>query len=195
MKGEDTYSDEQLLILLREGQYHAFTEIFNRYWKLLLDVAYRRLKTKEAAEEVVQEVFVSLYLRREQLQPASTLEAYLKTALKYKVIDAYRRQQLYYKHLEGMISASMVHYPDPEETQAAKDLWKEALRTAEILPQKCQEVFVLSRVEQLSHQEIAERLHISVATVKSHLNKALKVIRERLGPHAELILVIFFCMN
>ena len=90
-----TYNEEQLIEFLRSGDHAAFTEIYNRYWEKLANAAYQRLHSREDAEEVVQEVFVNLYSRRKELSPKSTIEAYLKTALKFKVIDAFNLSEVY----------------------------------------------------------------------------------------------------
>lgn len=87
MKTNEKFSDADLIAQLRLGDENAFTEIYRRYWEVLLNTAYQRLRSKEDAEEVVQEIFVNLYFRRNEIDPKSTLEAYLKTALKFKVID------------------------------------------------------------------------------------------------------------
>lgn len=191
-----TYSDEQLIELLRLGDQVAFTEIFNRYWGDLLDIAYQRLKSREASEEVVQEIFLNLYVRSERVAPKSTLRAYLKSALKYKVIDAYRAQQMYYKHLDRMVEEIQVDVIRPNQVLEMKEFRRRVRRIAEKLPEKCREAFVLSRFDELSHQEIASRMGISVVTVKSHLNKALKIVREELGGNrVEFLAVCFFMFS
>lgn len=180
MSAYHDYTEDQLITFLRMGDHAAFTEIYNRYWEVLCDVAYQRLQSREDAEEVVQAVFVSLYVRRESLNPKSTLEIYLKAALKYKVIDAYRSQQLYYRHLDRLIEDHQLVLPTPDKQVEMKELEHQVLLAAHKLPYKCREVFIMSRFEHLSHQEIAERMGISISTIKKHIHKALSILRGNL---------------
>ena len=171
-------SDVELIAFLRTGDHAAFTEIYNRYWEILADAAYQRLRSREDAEEVVQEVFVNLYIRREEISPKSALVAYLKTALKYKVIDAYRAQQLHYGHINNLIQEAIVSPVAADDQMDIKELQRRVREAAGKLPEKCREVFMMSRFEQLSHQEIADRSGISISTVKKHLHKAMQILRK-----------------
>nr|WP_199077771.1 RNA polymerase sigma-70 factor [Pedobacter sp. ASV19] len=178
MKNCDQFSDAELILQLKLGNENAFTEIYNRYWEILLNAAYQRLRSREDAEEVVQEVLVSLYFRRKEIDPKSTLEAYLKTALKFKVIDAYRLQQLHYKHLDNLIAETTLSPVTPDDQLEIKEFKTLVLSSCKKLPEKCREVFMMFRFEELSHQEIAERSAISISTVKKHLHKAMVLLRE-----------------
>lgn len=178
MSAYHSYSEDQLITFLRMGDHAAFTEIYNRYWEVLADAAYQRLRSREDAEEVVQSVFVSLYTRRQDFFPKSNLEAYLKASLKYKVIDAYRSQQLYYRHLDNLIAEHNLRSSStPHEQVEEKQLKEQVLLATHKLPDKCREVFILSRFEQLSNQEIADRTGTSISTVKKHIHKALLALR------------------
>ncbi|WP_316835994.1 RNA polymerase sigma-70 factor [Pedobacter nutrimenti] len=178
MKNCDQFSDADLIIQLKLGNENAFTEIYNRYWEVLLNAAYQRLRSREDAEEVVQEVLVSLYFRRKDIDPKSTLKAYLKTALKFKVIDTYRLQQLHYRHIDHLIAETKLSPVTPDDQLEIKEFKSLILSRCEKLPEKCREVFMMFRFEELSHQEIAERSAISISTVKKHLHKAMVLLRE-----------------
>jgi len=173
-----TITEEQLITFLQSGDHAAFTEIYNRYWETLADAAYQRLHSREDAEEIVQEIFVNLYIRRQEINPKSTLEAYLKTALKFKVIDAYRAQQLHYNHIDKLIIETQEHPIASDDQLDTKELKKRILQATGRLPEKCREVFIMSRFEQLSHQEIADKAGISVSTVKKHLHRAMDSLRK-----------------
>lgn len=196
MSSYNTYSEEKLLLLLQKGDHAAFTEIYNRHWENLADAAYQRLHSHEDAEEVVQEVFVNLYIRRAEISPAGSLIAYLKTALKYKVIDAYRVQQLHYKNIDNIIQENAIPDLMPDDELNIKELQKKLLELVSKLPPKCREVFVKSRFEHLSHQCIADRMGISVSTVKKHLNKAIHILRNELNSgHLELMIICALALS
>jgi len=187
-----TITEEQLITFLQSGDHAAFTEIYNRYWEKLADAAYQRLHSREDAEEIVQEIFVNLYIRRQEINPKSTLEAYLKTALKFKVIDAYRAQQLHYNHIDKLIIETQEEPIASDDQLDIKELKKRILQATVRLPEKCREVFIMSRFEQLSHQEIADKAGISVSTVKKHLHRAMDSLRKEFRSNEFDIMLI--CM-
>ncbi|SEM68779.1 RNA polymerase sigma-70 factor, ECF subfamily [bacterium A37T11] len=185
-------TDEELLILIRSGDMIAFSELYSRYWDILLDAAYQRLKSVEAAEEIVQDVFVNIYIRRESLDPGLSVVAYLKTALKYKIYNAYRDNLLHQQRLE-MIAYEGGGAPlRPDDAYQEKELQEQVQQIAAALPDKCREVFLLSRFEQLTQQEIADRMNIAVSTVKKHLGKALAIFRTHFpNNRIDMIFIIF----
>ncbi|MES2417038.1 MAG: RNA polymerase sigma-70 factor [Bacteroidota bacterium] len=175
-------SDDELLTLIRErDDSNAFKSLYTRYWGVLLDASYKRLKSIETAEEIVQEVFIDLYLRREEIKPKTSVEAYLKTAVKYKVFNYYRSQQIHLSYLNTILESEQIIQPSIEQSLASHDLHESIEKTLALMPEKCREVFVLSKFEQLSNQEIATRLGIAISTVKKHITKAYHILKINLG--------------
>ncbi|QIL40349.1 RNA polymerase sigma-70 factor [Pedobacter sp. HDW13] len=192
MEQHNKLTDADLLALLKLGKEDAFVVIYHRYWECLINAAYQRLRSRSDAEEVVQEVFVNLYLRRNEIEPKSTLEAYLKTALKYKVIDMYRLQQLHYKHIDNLIAETQVNPQAADDELAIREFKLSVLSACQKLPQKCREVFIMFRFEELSHKEIALRTSISVSTVKKHLHKAMFFLREEFKGSKTFLTLVFW---
>ena len=189
-------TDSELLALVRGGDRAAFAQLYRRYWDTLLDTAFQRLKSVEAAEEVVQDVFVSFFLRREEIELKSGLPAYLKTALKYKVFNHYRAQQLHYRHLDKLIWENEATVPAlPDELLERKLLRERIQQAAGKMPGKCREAFLLSRFEQLSHQDIALRMDISLSTVKKHITKAMRIMRTEFGGHETDMLLLLLWLS
>lgn len=186
------WTDDILLDLIRlEDDRAAFAELYDRYWGLLINLAYQRLKSRESAEELVQDLFVNLFIRRQEIKPQTTLEAYLKTALRNQVFRAYHSHQAHQKNLTALMSAKQIVPSMPDELMEVKQLREKIDKVAERLPDKCREVFIMSRFEQRSHQDIAEKLNISVSTVKKHLTKALNILRTEIKDH-QLDLLAFY---
>lgn len=184
------FTDKKLLSLLAtRDDDDAFTEIYHRYWKMLLDTAYQRIRSREASEEIVQEVFLSLYLNRKKADITSSLEAWLKTALKYKVFNNYRSQQVHLLHLDEIIRQNEISPLRPDEELTLKEIKRRLEVASAKLPDKCQQVFMLSRFEHLSQQEIASRLGISLSTVKKHLTKAIAVMRTEFRDDTGMLLL------
>lgn len=183
MKDYNGQTDEQLAALLREEDDRACTEIYNRYWKLLINLAYQKLKEVEASEELVQDLFISLFQRRGDLELQSTLNAYLKTALKYRVFNLIRSQRVELSHQESLGKATYLAPSTPEELYEHTELRNKIYQVASRMPEKCRKVFLMSRFEQLSQQEIAERLDISLSTVQKHITKPLSIMKTEFAAH------------
>ncbi|NLU92017.1 RNA polymerase sigma-70 factor [Chitinophaga sp. Ak27] len=171
-------TDADLMLSLQQDDGHAFTEIYNRYWKKLLAIAYIHCRDKMAAEEIVQEVFISLWNRRQELA-VDKVNAYLATAVRLSVFKQYARQQ----RREQIIAATA----DPvisswdEEKIYTRFLQQQINGIIEVLPEKCRLVFKLNRVEGLSIPEVAQRMGIAEKTAEAHLTKALKVLKLKLN--------------
>lgn len=174
-------NDAELLNLIRLGNSAAFKELYDKYWEELLDMAYKRLGSIEIAEEVIQDIFVSLFMRREKLDITSSLEGYLKNALKYKIFDVFRSMATHNKYISAVLHQPLPYYPTPESSLEAKELSHEIAMVTDSLPFKCREVFLLSRIEQMSNKSIAQKLGISVSTVEKHIGKALSIMKTGFG--------------
>lgn len=178
MENLKAHTDQELLNLIKVGSEPAFRELYERYWDILLDAAYKRLDYIAAAEEMVQDIFVNLYVRREELTIKTTLEGYLKNALKYKVFDAFRAQKVHQKYVDSLSFQHESGEINAEHSLQVKELMERLDRTTRNMPEKCREVFLLSRMEKLSNKSIAERLGISVSTVEKHISKAMRILKE-----------------
>lgn len=174
------FSDSELLAMLRQQDEHAFNELYLRYWEKLFNAAYKRLKSTEAAEEAVQDLFTDLWLRRERLDIRQELPVYLFSAIKYLVI----------KQMHKAAKAAFVYGREEifkesdnstEESLIANDLRSHLQSRVELLPVKCKEIYHLSRDEHQSNKDIARQLNISEKTVENQISKALKRLRASLN--------------
>jgi RNA polymerase sigma-70 factor (ECF subfamily) len=177
----ENLNDELLIELLQGDDKHAFEQIYRKYWPVLLDAAYKRLRDEATCEELVQDLFVSLYTNRHKIAIQTSLIAYLKGALKYKVLNEIRSRMVRNRYNEHIFSLGDSHLLVHNEQQDAKELQRLIDKKIDQLPKKCREVFLLSRNEHLSHKLIAERLGISVSTVEKHIGKALQIIRSHVN--------------
>lgn len=175
-----TYTDEEVFLLVKEGAGEAFEEIFRRFWQELLDAAYRRVKVQETAMELVQSLLVNLYLKRETIVLRTSLRNYLHISLKNKVLNNIRAELVRNNYQQHMLTGNSNYEPDAAAMLQLKELQEQIDASYAGMPEKCREVFYLSRKEHLSYQDIAKRLGISVNTVEKHMVKALKILRARL---------------
>jgi len=174
--------DLMLVNLLKQGNDLAFQKIYNSYWEKLFAYTYNRLHIREASEEVVQDVFFSLWAKREKIIITSSLSAYLYGAIKHRLLNEIRSAKVrktyaadYASFIENLYDNSNV------EHQEIKDLENSIEAKVSELPRQCQAVFRLSRQEHIPNPGIAERLNISTKTVENYLTQALKHIRTSLG--------------
>ncbi len=188
-------ADEKLLEFIREGDDRtAFDEIFNRYWERLFMYAAKVIRDEEEAQDIVQEVLVSLWQRRENLS-IDSLSSYLYGAIRFKGLAYVRANLTRNNYLESLGYFFEEGRDLINEQLDAQEL--ETLIRTEIdrLPPRMKEIFILSRIEQLSHKEIAERLNISDQTVKKQINLSLKLFRlildERSGTVISLVIARF----
>lgn len=173
-------SDRDLIVLLKGDDELAFTELYNRYWKKLFIVAANRLTHFEDAEEIVQDLFATLWHRRHTLDLTSELAHYLTVSVKYRVIkllDKYHNQRRY---INAILSNDKVDNSTQEQL-AFDELREELAAYVNQLPEKCRLVFRLSREDGYSQKQIAETLQISEKTVEAHLGKAFKTLRAKLA--------------
>jgi RNA polymerase sigma-70 factor (family 1) len=166
-------SDNELLGFLVERDENAFTEIYNRYWKKLIAIAYSHTKDKFAAEEIVQEVFLSIWTRCEIIR-IDSLKAYLATAVKFSVFKNVFNTNRRLKILGELAHATV---PLTDEIVHAKFLQEYIDDIVEHMPEKCRLVYKYSRNEGLSAKEIAAEMAIAEKTVEAHLTKALKILK------------------
>lgn len=184
-----TLTDNQLCIELQAGDQHAFTEIYNRYKGVLYIHAFNRLKDEEEADDVVHELFTTLWTKRNELELKTNLSGYLYQAVRNRIIDV-----ISHKKVASAYIVSLQHLIDKGEAVTDHRLREKQLNAQidqEIaaLPPKMRSVFEMSRKEHLSHKEIALQLDLSESTVKKHVNNALKILRTKLGLVTFLLLL------
>lgn len=170
------YTDQELLEAIRNDDERAFHELFRRYWKKVHCMAYSRVRSKELTEEIVQDLFISLWNKRASLA-ITNLPSYLYTSVKHRVLNYIESQIVRRKYWEYYKN----YIPQQEEATAQAvefDALMEAIETGiERLPEKSKKVFRLNRLEGLSIPEIASTLNLSEKAIQYHLTQSLKKLR------------------
>ncbi|RQO69458.1 RNA polymerase subunit sigma-70 [Pedobacter sp. KBW06] len=190
MRVNNSYTDKELCELLKCNDESAFSAIYDRYWAKVYRNAMRILGCESDAEDVVQELFESIWKRRATMEIQGALPNYLFSAARYMAIRLIEKNLEKSGHQESLSEAfSGIEMPVVESEMDTKMLQANIDHIVDSLPYKMKEIFILSRAEQLSHRDIAERLNISEQTVKKQVYNALKHIRQHLGP-APFIVVL-----
>ncbi len=188
-------TDQQLMDLLHNGDRDAFDQIFNRYWRKLFIYAGKVVRDEETAQDIVQDVFISLWQRKAALVGVDSLSSYLHGAIRYKGIG-HIRANLHKSNYAASIQAFFVDGCDSlNEHIDLQDLNEVIHHEIGKLPPKMREIFIMSRMEHLSNKEIAEKLNISDKTVKKQINRALNLFRlvldEKSGSLLHLAVISF----
>jgi RNA polymerase sigma-70 factor (family 1) len=152
-------------------------------------VACNRVRSEEAAKELIQEIFVNLWLKRKDLE-INTFSSYIFSSLKYATIDYIRSQCVREKYINEIVKANTPFDNSTENRIALNELNEHIEKGIKNLPQKCRLVFTLKRDENYSLKQISEQLNISQKTVENHITKAIKLLKVDLRDFI-MVLVIF----
>lgn len=185
-------SDSELILLWMNGEDNAFEILYKRHAIQLLTVALSKTQSREVAEEIIQETFLSLFLKRKSAATIVNLSAFLYTTVKHKIIDHYRREKLSKQYQEH----SQVYLTEADnstlQTIELKELEQHMAFQIDGLPVRCRSVFVLSRNHHLTNKQIAAQLEISENTVEQHMRKALRILRSSFGRGDKIIAFITY---
>jgi RNA polymerase sigma-70 factor (ECF subfamily) len=185
--GYAQYTDQELLQSLRQNKKEAYNEIYSRYWKKMLVVAWNHSKDDEIAKDIIQEVFIDLWEKYRNYD-IQNLPAFLATAVKFRVFKHYRKEQ----RRADLAKENLVfdERSDDEDKLDARFLKDMIDGIVEEMPEKCRLVFHYSRNLGLRNDEIAEHANITKKTVENTLNRALRIIRGKLKDHGITLIVI-----
>ncbi|WP_031528658.1 RNA polymerase sigma factor [Dyadobacter crusticola] len=173
------FTDEQLVTQLSQSNKRAFEEIYNRYWYKLFCISYHQTGSKEEAEELVHDLFESLWNRRLESN-IKHLSSYLVISLKYLITNLVKSRITWRKYQEYVLLNKMQEISSTEENVQFNDLSAAIDRAMKKLPAKTSRVFQLSRLENQSVKSIAKELHISEKAVEYHITRSLKILKDDL---------------
>lgn len=189
-------NDAELLTASRNGDQQAFRKLFDKYWNDLFKIACKRLRSTEDAQDILQEVFLSLWNNIETIVIQDSLGGYLYTALRNKIFNHFEKKS---SRLAKLMSTPF-NVVESEETilsnYCTKELQEFIARQITTMPEKMRQVFLLSKEEQLSHAEIVSLLQVSEQTVKNQLHNAVKRLKSSLKqsdfPFTTILPVLLF---
>jgi RNA polymerase sigma-70 factor (family 1) len=187
------YCDEQLLALMKEDEYAAFDEIYNRYWDKLYFAAHRMVKSAEVAEEITQDTFMLFWTKRGTLEIQS-LGPYLAAMLRFEVYR-YLAQSKQAQQARQEVSRQHAAFTSMEQEIENRFLLDIITNLTNRLPEKCRLVFQYNKLQDRSLADICEELKISPKTAEAHLTKALKIVRANLSGAAHLFLALWLLLS
>ncbi len=179
-------SDQELFEQIKKGNRRAFEAIFRAYYPFLCMYCTQLLKDPSAAEEIVQELFVNLWEKKENITIDSSFKSYLYRSAKNKCLNYVRHSKVKEEYFRVVQSEQNDH---SEDFESHAELMQKIEESIDSLPEKRKEIFVLSRQEGLKYKEIAARLNISIKTVETQMGLAIKSLREMLRDFLPLFLL------
>tara|TARA_R110002020_G_scaffold1998_2_gene9178 strand:+ start:47527 stop:48072 length:546 start_codon:yes stop_codon:yes gene_type:complete len=160
---------------VKNGDRSALYDLYDLFWQQLIKKAHNVVRDGELSKDIVQEIFIDLWERRDTLE-INDFGAYIGTAVKYRSLSYLKRKRLKVVHLE--VLDQLPEYGEMPQGEVS-DLQEEIERAIGQLPSACQNIFRLSRYVHLSNQEIADELDISKRTVETQISKALRFLRQQ----------------
>lgn len=187
----DSVEDIQLFNAFRLGDDTAFASLYQRYAPELIDYASSRLESLDEARDVIQDLFVYLWEKRQELEIKQSVKGYLFLGLNRRILNHYRKNNYRVSYANQLKAMEEQYFFGPDSYVEAKEVQHMVTDTLETMPNKVREIYLLSREEHLSNLEIAERLNISEQTVKNQLSTAMAILRKSMKRIALLIPLSF----
>jgi len=167
-------NDNQLIEQINKGNKQIFNDLFREYYQKLCAFAFKFVKTKDVSEEIVQDIFVHLWENSDTIQIQLSLKSYLYSAVRNKSLNFLKHEKFETEFAESTIYEE---YYEIDENQENTELIVKLKKAILNLPEKCQEIFVLSKNEGLTYDEIADYLKVSQKTVENQMGIAFKKLR------------------
>lgn len=174
-----------LVLRIRAGDAQAFEALFHAFHAGLCAFAYRYVKSREVAEEIVQEVFLFLWERRETLDVRDSIKNYLFTAVRNAAVSWLRHERVVARRQVETLELFSRPAPSPDSMAISGELLAAVRRAIDRLPERCRLIFTLHREQGLTYGEIAQVLGLSPKTVEVQMGRALKALRKGLARFRE----------
>lgn len=159
--------------------------LYENYYSQLCLTAVRYVKDPKVAEDLVQDLFVDIWKKRENLNISSSLKGYLQRSTVNRSLNWIRAQRVQIEDIDS-IKATSDNEADAQDEIEKSEVEAHISKVIDTLPEKCRLVFVLSRFEMMSYKEIGLKLNISTKTVENQISKALKILRHELKNFAKI---------
>lgn len=186
MLEDQTHNAKETLLLIKQGNADAFSEIYALYKDKIFAFAFALTKSRDIAEEIVQEVFFKLWDKREQINIEYPFTAYVKKITYHHIISYFRKVKLDRKLQEKLYSNLQVLTNSQDDELVGKELYRLYQQAIEQLAPQKKKLYLLSREEHFNYEEIAEKMGISKNTVRNHMTEAIQFIRKYISDRSNL---------
>jgi RNA polymerase sigma-70 factor (family 1) len=188
MGDKDTYN--KLFDEIRDNNVEAYRTLYAQFYASLCVYALRYVQDKHVAEDCVQEVFLKIWKDRNLINITSSVRSYLLVSVRNTCLNLIEKQKLEFTYEQHILATyDPFEEDDLYSIEELTNLIEEAINK---LPEKYQQVFRMSRFDNLKNKEIAERLNISIKTVEAYMTKSLKMLNVEVGKYYSILLLLYF---
>ncbi|WP_376856809.1 RNA polymerase sigma-70 factor [Belliella kenyensis] len=181
--------DESLVELIKQSNHLAFQAFYQRHWEQLYLKAYAILGHTQMAEDIIQDIFLDIWKNRERIEIDKPIQ-YLSTCVKNSVFKVLQKQKVKQKHLDTLNTLELL--VQAASTLDSNEIEQAIMKHLDQMPDRCKEIFILSRFENLSNKEIAEKLGLSAKTVENQIYRALKSLKTLMPQLLSMYFLLIF---
>jgi RNA polymerase sigma-70 factor (ECF subfamily) len=183
-------NEKDLIVRLKNGDQTAFELLFHFYYPGLVMYAIQFTTDRMEAEEIVQDFFVRFWQKHQQIIPSDSLKSFFFLSVKNGSLNFLKHKKIEEKYVRSMTELSNNHLVYDPDLYIASELQEKIKKSIDLLPEKCREIFIMSRMRGLKNEEIAAELNLSKRTVETQISKALKVLRVELKDYVGLLVLL-----
>ncbi|HEY8404229.1 MAG TPA: RNA polymerase sigma-70 factor [Flavobacteriales bacterium] len=182
--------DQHIVKNMRQGDRGSFETMFRTWYNPLCNYAFSFLGRREESEEIVQNVFVQFWEKREEIEIETSLKSYLYRAVRNTCFNVLKHEKVKREHARYTLERNEHHSSQGGATLLAQELEVKISQALSQLPEQCAIIFKMSRFEEMKYAEIAEKLGLSIKTVENQMGKALRIMREQLKDYLPLLALV-----
>ncbi|MBB6272709.1 RNA polymerase sigma-70 factor (ECF subfamily) [Pedobacter cryoconitis] len=186
--------EQELIAAVKRHDRKAFERLYKQYYRQLFALAYRYAGQAPVAEEIVHDVFLTIWKMAEQLNVQSSVKSYLSRAVINSSLNFIKKEKIEHGKQNAYMVVESEDETENEQKQRKESLLNSLEKALAILPPKCREVMYLSRFGKLKQQEIATQMNISIKTVKNHLTYGFQKLREQLEKQQQNLLLLLLIL-
>jgi len=179
--------DIHTMELIKAGNLHVFEDFFRAYYQPLCYYALKYVSSADTAEEIVQDLFYTIWEKREEMSITTSLKAYIYTATHNRCMKYLDHRKIEQKFEKYYRLTETEHVEPASDLAGMNEIQRIINKTLDSLPERCSRIFRLNRFEGLRYSDIAKKLSISIKTVEANMGKALKILRENLKEYVETV--------
>lgn len=195
MESADAHIDRELILLVSSGDIAAFRKLYDIYRNKIYSIAFKFTSVQTAAEDIVQDVFIKLWLNKERLPDVENFNAYFNAIARNHIFNYLRKIAHEETLLQNLATNQIVKDKDTFDNLSYHELQGFLNKAVEQLSPQQKRVFMFSRIDGLKHKEIAEKMSISQSTVKGHMVEALSQIKRFLISREDLLFLILIFLQ